>query len=125
MSEYITTEAVEPVSGIIIKPGEVLKLRCYSTAGSIDVRINATRADLMEVAPIGEAADVGATYGQEIIDDGLIEGRLIAGTFANMCKFTNALQLGSIAAAGYTEFEIKTTLSAGIAAFGLCVRALK
>lgn len=125
MTEYITNINDEKIKGIILKPGEVLRLRCYSTEGTADARINAVRSDLREIAPAGEEADTSEAYGQELIDNGLVEGRLVGGIFANICKFANALELGSVAALGYTEFEIKTKITSGVASFGLCVRALK
>lgn len=123
MSEYITNSAGATITGLTVIAGTAQKLRCYSTTGSSDVRINACRTDCREESPTAEDAETATLQGQDLIDGGQIEGRLIAGSFANICKFTNALQLGTIAAGGYTEFEIKTTLTSGVVAFGLCVRA--
>jgi hypothetical protein len=123
MNEYITNSAGTTITGLTVIAGTAQRLRCYSTAGSSDVRINACRTDCREESPTAEDAETATLQGQDLIDGGQIEGRLIAGSFANICKFTNALQLGTIAAGGYTEFEIKTTLTSGVVAFGLCVRA--
>jgi hypothetical protein len=123
MSEYITNSAGTTITGLTVIAGTAQRLRCYSTAGSSDVRINACRVDCREEGPTTETAATALAQGQDAIDAGQIEGRLLADGFANICKFTNALQLGSIAAGGYTEFEIKANTPDGIYAFGLCVRA--
>ena len=123
-TEYITNSAGTTITGLTVVAGEAVRLRCYSTDGSTDVRINACRIDCREESPASETAAVATQQGQDVIDDGEIEGRLVAGAWQNICKFSNALQLGSIAAAGYTEFEVKANTSDGIVAFGLCVRAL-
>lgn len=123
MSEYITNSAGVTLYGLTVAAGQTLRLRCHSTDGSADVRVNACRTDCREESPAAEDAETATLQGQDLLDDGQIEGRLIAGSFTSICKFTNALELGSIAAGGYTEFEIKTTLSSGVVAFGLCVRA--
>jgi hypothetical protein len=122
-AEYITNSAGTTITGLTVVAGTAQRLRCYSTDGSSDVRINACRIDCREESPTGEAAATATAQGQNIIDDGLIEGRLVGGEWQNICKFTNALQLGSIAAGGYTEFEVRANTADGIIAFGLCVRA--
>ena len=123
MSEYITNTAAETIYGLKLQPAQTIILRCYSTGGSTDVRINACRADCREESPTAETAETATLQGQDLIDGGYIQARLIAGTWQNICKFANALELGSIAAAGYTEFEIKTTAPSGVTAFALAVRA--
>lgn len=123
-NEYLTTTAGATVLGLTIAAGETLLLRCYSTAGSSDVRINACRVDCREDAPSGEDADTSVLQGQALIDADQIEARIGAGVWAGITGFANALELGNIAALGYTEFEIRTTIPSGISAFALAVRAL-
>lgn len=122
-TEYITNSAGTTITGLTVIAGTAQRLRCYSTTGSSDVRINACRVDCREEGPAGESAATATAQGQDSIDDGLIEGRLVGDAWQNICKFTNALELGSIAAGGYTEFEVKANTPDGIYAFGLCVRA--
>lgn len=126
MNEYITDKNGNHIYAITLYPREVpITLRCYSTSGSTDIRLCIVRADLREEAPASEDTDISVINGQAMIDAGEIEGRLTGTeTWYNVCKWANALQLGAITAGNYVEFDLKTTVDAGIISFGIAVRAL-
>ena len=122
--EYITNEEDTELYGFKIKSGDVLTLRCYSTEGATNLFINACRADFGEQERPGETSDISTQMGQELIDAGAIYGRLVGGSWQNICGFDNALELGAVSAEGYVAFEIKIDYSVGICGFGLAARAL-
>ena len=122
METLKTTENIS-LAGIKTKAGEPLNLRCYSDEGATTLLINACRADFAEIPKNNEDPEITAEMGQGLLTGGMIEGRLPAGTWQNICTFDNALNIGPVAPGGYAEFEIRTTLPLGIVAFGLAIRA--
>lgn len=105
-------------------------LRCYVDADASEVKINATRSDFCEQKRTGETDAMSASNGQDVLDDGYFEGRLIGGTWQNISTFTNALSLGAIAEDAYVAFEIRLNIPTNLVSYnnsiimGLAIRCL-
>lgn len=122
----ITDSSGNTISGLRLNQGETATIRIYTdTAGAIV--LNAVRGDFREIALTGEDESTARTNGQELIDEGIIEGSKTGATWQNIGGFDNALYLGNIAAGSYATAMIRikedTTLSTiGLTAIGFAVR---
>lgn len=126
----ITDSAGVQIVGLQLSNLEEKALRCYVEANASEVKINATRADFCEQKRTGETAAISTSNGQDILDDGYFEGRLIGGTWQNISNFTNALSLGAIAKDAYVAFEIRLNIPTNLVSYntsiimGLAIRCL-
>jgi hypothetical protein len=123
MTEFIRDTSGALINGFSLKSGETLTIRVYSATGATSCFINACRSDFMESSPTGETAATALLHGQGLIDADAIEARIPPAAFASICGFAKALDLGAIAANNYVTVELRTTIGAGVASFGLAIRA--
>ena len=123
MKPYLTNTSGAKINGVVLTFGNVLTLRCYVPNGTAECLIYACRADFVESSPTGESARVAALHGQELLNNGSIQGKTGAGAWQNIAGFSNALSLGAITAGNYEEFEIRITEDSGKCAFAIAVGA--
>lgn len=126
---YITDASGIRINGLLFNSGESRTIRIYVPTGTTQAYIRAMRADFVQEQLTGEDDSTALGNGQELIDDGIIEGRLSGGIWQNICKRANQLDLGAIADGTYKEVEIRvledTTLSTvGVVGIGFLIECL-
>jgi hypothetical protein len=114
----IKTSTGASTNGIKINAGDEITLRLYVSATTTETLINATRADFLENERTGEDSTVARANGQELIDEGMIEAKVGAGAWANICGFANALDLGAVSSASYATFSLRVVVPPGADTIG-------
>lgn len=113
-----TTTTNTPLNGLKLKSGEAVTIRIHAdTTGAVDLSVSARRADFAKIAMPGETEAVSRDMGQDILDAGAVQARLIGGEWLDI--WSAELHLGSIYAGTFRDFQVKAALDIGVAGLGL------
>jgi hypothetical protein len=104
------------ISGLGLSIGEVVRLKIAVDDVSTNVYIRCLRADFNADALTGEDISVTNGNGQELLDDGLVQGRLVGGSWVDL--YSSRLSLGGILPVDVKEFEIRINTSSSIDSIG-------
>ena len=123
----ITDSAATPIPGIKLLPGEETTIRIYSDTAVSQVFFNATRGTFLESDMGGEDETTANTNGKELLDLGLVQGKVSGGEWQRIDGFDNAIKNINILAGGYAEMQIRIVdqeglSTVGLTALGFCVR---
>ena len=127
ISVQLKTTSDEAVSGIILTDGSVQQFRVYVDGDTTETLVNACRADFWETARTAEERADQLAVGQEILEEGMIEGSVDGITYQDISGFANALDLGAVLSGGYADLYLRLTVpidseTGATVGFGLAFR---
>lgn len=100
--------------GLQIRRNAVVTARIYVENGdATDVYMCAVRADFTEQKRVGESDETAKNNGQELINEGMIQAKIGAGEWANICGWSNKIQLGPINEQNYVDVSLRCVFPSG------------
>lgn len=105
--------------GLQIPTSTEITARFFVEGGNAtSILLCATRADFAENQLTDEPDDTANGNGRELLDGGMIQAKLVGGTWQDIAGFENSLEIGPVAEQGYVSVVFRSALAANLASMG-------